>query len=261
MRGATIVSPPFLLHCINFNPRSSCEERLDLTAYQDVAEVFQSTLLMRGATRRKPRDAKAQGNFNPRSSCEERPHPIFLCMRFIGDFNPRSSCEERRRPRSRSECHRKHFNPRSSCEERPPPYGTPSPPAYFNPRSSCEERLLTPPSIPTQRHRFQSTLLMRGATGPESMKGGADMISIHAPHARSDARLKETLEQLTEISIHAPHARSDTTQTRVSKCGLAISIHAPHARSDMHRPSSSYFAIDFNPRSSCEERLAASVWN
>ena len=35
----------------DFNPRSSCEERLShIKAYQDVMMAFQSTLLMRGAT-------------------------------------------------------------------------------------------------------------------------------------------------------------------------------------------------------------------
>ena len=36
----------------HFNPRSSCEERRILPVSPDVPHLFQSTLLMRGATRR-----------------------------------------------------------------------------------------------------------------------------------------------------------------------------------------------------------------
>ena len=56
-----------------------------------------------------------------------------------------------------------HFNPRSSCEER---------------RESCGKRL--------HRSLFQSTLLMRGATPTPGQLGSMELISIHAPHARSD---------------------------------------------------------------------------
>ena len=55
----------------------------------------------------------------------------------------------------------------------------------FNPRSSCEER--------------------RSKLNPLTMPW---IISIHAPHARSDLRL-DGLECYAKISIHAPHARSD----------------------------------------------------
>ena len=81
---------------------------------------FQSTLLMRGATkpsflatppssisihaphaRSDPKPmivANLSNDFNPRSSCEERPEPF--CKRSSKSyFNPRSSCEERRQVR------------------------------------------------------------------------------------------------------------------------------------------------------------------
>ena len=146
--------------------------------------LFQSTLLMRGATpthgrlhyhrpisihapharsdRRCCRCYTRRLYFNPRSSCEERPpyrHPSARCS----DFNPRSSCEERRpvfasrsirkisihAPHARSDPHRSSPSRRHS---------------YFNPRSSCEER----------RFSMWNTLT-------------CDDISIHAPHARSDS--------------------------------------------------------------------------
>ena len=56
--------------------------------------VFQSTLLMRGATR-----------------------AAFFCAQYVQNFNPRSSCEERLLDRIRDEW-QQNFNPRSSCEER-----------------------------------------------------------------------------------------------------------------------------------------------
>ena len=60
-----------MLVTIYFNPRPSCEERryyLHMSVFQ---QVFQSTLLMRGATSCEVCRA-GECNFNPRSSCEER---------------------------------------------------------------------------------------------------------------------------------------------------------------------------------------------
>ena len=82
--------------------------------------IFQSTLLMRGATQASVLSWARQTNFNPRSSCEERRPSIRVILRVAFDFNPRSSCEERRMSHSAQ--------------------------SWF--------------------WRFQSTLLMRGATGP-----------------------------------------------------------------------------------------------
>ena len=172
---------------------------------------FQSTLLMRGATRHPVWDID-RDNFNPRSSCEERPRQRRRPTSQARYFNPRSSCEER-------QCGKTHnhispdFNPRSSCEERhnilashfnPIGISIHAPHARsdsrsgcrrkqtdnFNPRSSCEER----PSVP-------------------DITCWATIISIHAPHARSDS---ETITNHINdyISIHAPHARSDCVNFR-----------------------------------------------
>ena len=133
-----------------------------------------------------------------------------------------------------------------------------------------------PVPVPRYRCRFQSTLLMRGATQADNLLDLAPIISIHAPHARSDPaflysrrirfKFQSTLlmrgatssRPLTamdtwsfqstllmrgatlgtlchtahvRISIHAPHARSDILAI-VFAYLLEISIHAPHARSD-----------------------------
>ena len=56
---------------------------------------------------------------------------------------------------------------------------------------------------------FQSTLLMRGATVDASVQITVYLISIHAPHARSDLMQCVCIGIRLVISIHAPHARSD----------------------------------------------------
>ena len=107
---------------------------------------------------------------------------------------------------------------------------------HFNPRSSCEERLAT---------RRACDIL--------------PVISIHAPHTRSDYVLRTAHMLCTAISIHAPHTRSDGSVDFVGAGASGISIHAPHARSDMFIVITSLDAQDFNPRSSCEERQYASA--
>ena len=77
----------------------------------------------------------------------------------------------------------------------------------FNPRSSCEERQYLRLTRP-RTYRFQSTLLMRGATPFIRQMYSRERISIHAPHARSDCRAG-LRTAYRHISIHAPHARSD----------------------------------------------------
>ena len=78
----------------NFNPRSSCEERHSMMAFWKSSSLFQSTLLMRGATGRKAMRPGRALYFNPRSSCEERRDAEQRRLP-RADFNPRSSCEER----------------------------------------------------------------------------------------------------------------------------------------------------------------------
>ena len=148
--------------------------------------LFQSTLLMRGATSTHSRLCHQQSDFNPRSSCEERRAYENTHKFSRRDFNPRSSCEERpedpaagapipdisiHAPHARSDGTAStpndaltYFNPRSSCEERLSRGSTCHGEATnFNPRSSCEERLQLETRLGTN-DQFQSTLLMRGAT-------------------------------------------------------------------------------------------------
>ena len=189
-----------------FNPRSSCEERPRDIDVVIAKFLFQSTLLMRGATvcfcvtlrrfdisihaphaRSDPEvsiHTPSPWYFNPRSSCEERPH----CSAFLILYQ--------------------YFNPRSSCEERLRLLGNLCARCHFNPRSSCEERL-----------------------DEAQLKERAAMISIHAPHARSDAR-----------DIDVVIAKFLFQSTLLMR-GATLWNRRPSDRTDY-----------FNPRSSCEER-------
>ena len=116
---------------------------------------------------------------------------------------------------------------------------------------------------------------MRGATDPADDCIPVVVISIHAPHARSDICPHQS-DIHGVISIHAPHARSDGScvaaniyhpdfnprssceERRFCRSHRAplgiISIHAPHARSDSFFVRKRRRGGYFNPRSSCEER-------
>ena len=100
---------------------------------------------------------------------------------------------------------------------------------------------------------FQSTPLIRGATIRRVEDVVVVVISIHAPHTRSDISIRHRLALAVHISIHAPHTRSDITLARDGTATF-ISIHAPHTRSDFHLLHVSHSETDFNPRPSYEER-------
>ena len=62
--------------------------------------------------------------------------------------------------------------------------------------------------------KFQSTLLVRGATGmPLNCHNQVTWISIHAPRERSDYKLLKPSSE-SYISIHAPRERSDVNLSR-----------------------------------------------
>ena len=267
---------------------------------QGSRRIFQSTLLMRGATARSAEDNRRTTHFNPRSSCEERLVTACRPATSTCNFNPRSSCEERlpvsavtfgsalisiHAPHARSDLsatinsrRRLNFNPRSSCEERRALSAQFRPAAKISihaPHARSDNHrgagqalarrisihaphARSDPFLPVRcrrAFRFQSTLLMRGATRiphdtvttqrnfnprsscEERRKFYDDVlpvlqISIHAPHARSDLVLAVHLLVDLTISIHAPHARSDLVFPRLGEPRIDISIHAPHARSD-----------------------------
>ena len=148
--------------------------------------------------------------------------------------------------------------------------------ADFNPRSSYEERRSCA-SRNLSLHRFQSTLLIRGATCLDETVDLDTVISIHAPHTRSDmdgiAQLQSAWKFQSTLLIRGATRRGSKGHPRRqdfnprssyeerrsiplrSVACRQISIHAPHTRSD---PPIS-FGVEpnmphFNPRSSYEER-------
>ena len=148
------------------------------------AVLFQSTLLMRGATNFIRRAFSLRCYFNPRSSCEERQHSsqtFYLQSQFQSTLLMRGATATGSvfSTHSRFQSTLLMRGATRHCSLRP------SRGRYFNPRSSCEER-----------------------RQPYRAKSGTKSISIHAPHARSDPSLL-IIALFVNISIHAPHARSD----------------------------------------------------
>ena len=122
---------------------------------------------------------------------------------------------------------------------------------------------------------------MRGATVGKRRAIVRDMISIHAPHARSDAAQKSGIRAQIHFNPrssceerHGPmkidpsdlddfNPRSSCEERLFTNSEDVrfnfISIHAPHARSDFTFAVCAPIVPDFNPRSSCEERLYATT--
>ena len=178
--------PPSGIALRHFNPRSSCEERLHSCRSSLSHCAFQSTLLMRGATTILENQHLKHGIFQSTLLMRGATRQLLAFLRPTNNFNPRSSCEERR-----------------GCL-----------PARGSDRVFQSTLLMRGATILLRffivsSSRFQSTLLMRGATvNTGSMLIRKQLISIHAPHARSDAIIPVVL-LAGDISIHAPHARSD----------------------------------------------------
>ena len=123
----------------------------------------------------------------------------------------------------------------------------------FNPRPSCEGRP-GESAAASLVARFQSTPLMRGATGVLPRREAACVVSIHAPHARGDFASPRPCRRTPRFnprpscegrlppanSIDKSHVFQSTPlmrgATSDSSYGTPIelvSIHAPHARGDM----------------------------
>ena len=259
-----------------FNPRSSCEERpspvrshVSLIRFQstllmrgatkgreladDFIVQFQSTLLMRGATRVTRQSSRTRRYFNPRSSCEERP-----LLSFISAWRQGISIHA---PHARSDL--------GEADELVKVNISIHAPHARSDRFFCMTALfcasisihapharsdLLRLIVRRRSPRFQSTLLMRGAT--LSMTFGCSITFYFNPRSSCEERPAYQREntQIKHISIHAPHARSDHHRRTYFSQSVAfqstllmrgatimalylldlsiISIHAPHARSD-----------------------------
>ena len=151
-----------------FNPRPSCEGRLQSVKVRNSGNTFQSTPLMRGAT-------------------------AVPCIRCRGTtcFNPRPSCEGRQAPSAfRRSSHR--FNPRPSCEGRPLMLSVLGPVFCFNPRPSCEGRHSRPSHRARLARSFNPRPSCEGRRMLSVFRVLVVLVSIHAPHARGDRWARTT---------------------------------------------------------------------
>ena len=152
----------------DFNPRSSCEERLDMAFIgtlsfvisihapharsDDVVLFCQQEILISIHAPHARSDFHNELVALPKAISIHAPHA--RSDRFLLYFNTLPY----------------YFNPRSSCEERLSGRSTTwSTLVHFNPRSSCEERLPNPYIFIRIIGVFQSTLLMRGATSRKNL--------------------------------------------------------------------------------------------
>ncbi len=146
---------------------------------------FQSTPLMRGATRPPSAGRRWSSGFNPRPSCEGR-------RECVGSWR-RALCVSIHAPHARGDSISFFdLNYELTFQSTPLMRGATSNPtacadarSSFNPRPSCEGRRLAE-SVSSTSDKFQSTPLMRGATRGWGRAGTCVRVSIHAPHARGD---------------------------------------------------------------------------
>ena len=88
----------------------------------------------------------------------------------------------------------------------------------------------TYPPLCVRLKKFQSTLLMRGATDAYGKGPGWYAISIHAPHGRSD--LTPSAFAATPAEFNSRSSCEERRHPMLLLSHRSISIHAPHARSD-----------------------------
>ena len=216
----------------NFNPRSSCEERPEY-GFADKSRLQISI--------HAPHARSDRVSFHPAAA--------------VADFNPRSSCEERLHPR---EVQRLKYQFQSTLLMR----GATPFLQYYNFLQRFQSTLLMRGATrrsTTHRHthqQFQSTLLMRGATRLHRVLPPCSY--DFNPRSSCEERLytKNTAVLDPMISIHAPHARSDL----IGRCFWG---HQSGFQSTLLMRGATYEIVFrrkrdedqyFNPRSSCEER-------
>ena len=121
-------------------------------------------------------------------------------------------------------------------------------------RGATAEQLLR-----LQTNSFQSTLPLRGATRVHVRDAvlDLDVISIHTPLAGSDFDHRFRCFRTCAISIHTPLAGSDK-KFLTAPYAYIISIHTPLAGSDLPAGARTVSATNFNPHSPCGERRCSS---
>ena len=215
----------------NFNPRTPCGVRLDVSFIRAI-----------------------MSDFNPRTPCGVRlvRTSFILLLPVISIHAPLAGCDfllplyqnrqkafqsthPLRGATSGKRVHRSvvdDFNPRTPCGVRQPSAAEDLPPGNFNPRTPCGVRL---------------------AVAGQSLMH--NQISIHAPLAGCDLH-QSRYSCARSISIHAPLAGCDRRSGRDRVLPL-ISIHAPLAGCDRDMEKFIKRQRNFNPRTPCGVRLRA----
>ena len=129
----------------------------------------------------------------------------------------------------------------------------------FNPRAPCGARRRTRPRLSLDR-TFQSTRPMRGATAGLHHLLIPWVISIHAPHAGRDCRLRHSAACCINFNPRAPCGARQRIRFGYPGRPL-ISIHAPHAGRDRPPMATTMTSPDFNPRAPCGARHQRIVAN
>ena len=167
-----------------FNPRSPCGERHEQDSLFDTKYSISIHAPHAGSDCIITARVNGGRDFNPRSPCGER-HGKKINRDFGNDFNPRSPCGERLNAiKQKGTLEISIHAPHAGSD--PEGIHQISGIQHFNPRSPCGERLWFLPFLRIQSE-FQSTLPMRGATQSLRAYFLEIAISIHAPHAGSDA--------------------------------------------------------------------------
>ena len=164
--------------------------------------AFQSPRPLRGATTTGSKNQRAIPHFNPRAPCGARRSGARSTI-FIETFQSprplRGATGDRRGRRQRDQ----NFNPRAPCGARHRQRTRILVRFHFNPRAPCGARQHGPLRRRRNRHRFQPTRPLRGATIERIAGEHLFEISTHAPLTGRD-QLQEMLDNADDISTHAP---------------------------------------------------------
>ena len=122
----------------------------------------------------------------------------------------------------------------------------------FNTCSSCEEQPDRYYDVQVNEE-FQYMLLLRGATGQRKELVVGQMVSIHAPLARSNSPCANWVGLYNWFQyMLLLRGATDSLQSRVHR--QLVSIHAPLARSNQSFGGMFGNSWGFNTCSSCEEQ-------
>ena len=244
-----------------------------------IANGFQSTHPLRGATEQQEGPAGSDLYFNPRAPCgarqregqpkEERiifqsTHPLrgatpHECRAPAGhsDFNPRTPCGVRRSG-TRHDGHCPYFNPRTPCGVRPTSPPSAATITYFNPRAPCGARRL-----PERAHRPHPCISIHA---PLAGRDSGDPTHRSAPpyfNPRTPCGVRQSSPSIrfAIFIFQSTHPlRGATRPVYVGNFASFISIHAPLAGCDLgYRPDDreTYVISIHAPLAGCDNRYGA----